>query len=45
MRHDATARGPTVTAPVRVEFEETQPTPGFDSRRLGPNLGESAQSP
>jgi hypothetical protein len=44
MRWDATARGLSIAARVRAECEETKPTPGFDSGRLDPYIGESAQS-
>jgi hypothetical protein len=44
MRWDAMVRGPSVAACMRPEFEETKPTPRFDSGRLDPSLGESAES-
>jgi hypothetical protein len=35
------AHGPSVATRVCAKFEGTKPTPGFDSGRLDPALGES----
>jgi hypothetical protein len=43
MRRDATTHMLTIMERVRMELEETQPTPSFDSGWLDPRLGESAQ--